>query len=82
MAYVFDKVNRRILFFLNGEPALMFTSITPVANINTSGIFSIGGYNDGFYNMNAQLGYLKTFNTFLDATQVRADYNASRSRFD
>ncbi len=81
VAYVFDKTNRRILFFLNGEPANVETSITTVASINTSGTFSVGGYNDGFYTMNAQLGYVKAFTSLLDATQIRADYNNSRSRF-
>jgi hypothetical protein len=88
VAYVFDKINRRILFFFNGEPAAMGSPISnvnandaPVSGINTNGTFYIGGYKGGSYTMNAQLGYLKTFNTLLDATQIRADYTNSRARF-
>ena len=80
-AYVFDKTNQKVVFFLNGVPVTMTTDVTTVANINTNAAFNIGGYIGGFYTMNAQLGYLKVYNTLLDATQVYADYNASKSRF-
>lgn len=80
-AYVFDKTNQKVVFFLNGVPVTMTTDVTTVANINTNAEFNIGGYIGGFYTMNAQLGYLKVYNTLLDATQVYADYNASKSRF-
>ena len=79
VGYVFDKVNRTVIFFLNGVPVDMLTTITPVANINTSAEFNIGGFRDGTYTMNAQLGYIKVFNTLLNATQIYADYNTSRS---
>lgn len=80
-AYVFDKTNQKVVFFLNGVPVTMTTDVTTVANINTNAAFNIGGYIGGFYTMNAQLGYLKVYNTLLDATQIYADYNASKSRF-
>jgi hypothetical protein len=81
LAYVFDKTNQRIIMFLNGVPTIMSTDTITVANINTNAQAYIGGYAGGSFTMNAQLGYLKTFNTLLDATQVLADYNASRARF-
>lgn len=80
-AYVFDKTNQRIVLFRNGVPTIMSSDTITVANINTSAAAYIGGYAGGSYTMNARLGYLKVFNTKLDATQVQADYNASRSRF-
>lgn len=81
VGYVFDKVNQKIIFFLNGQPTLVATDVTTVANINTNAAFNIGGYIGGSYTMNAQLGYIKIFNTLLDATQIEADYSNSAGRF-
>lgn len=81
VAYVFDQANRRVIFYRNGLPVDMQTSITPVANINVSAAFNIGGYRDGFYNMNAQLASIKVYNTLLNAAQIRADYDSTQARF-
>jgi hypothetical protein len=81
VGYVFDKMKQKAIFFLNGLPVNVAT-IETVANIKTSdNAFSIGSYLGGSYAMNARLGYIKVFNTLLDATQMYADYNNSKSRF-
>jgi hypothetical protein len=82
LAYVFDKTNRQIIFFLNGLPVDMGSSISTVADIDTDNVaFRIGSFTDGFYRMNARLGYLKMFNSELSAGDILADYNTTRSRF-
>jgi hypothetical protein len=81
VAYVFDRTNQKVIFFLNGQPTLAASDVTTVANINTNAAFNIGGYMGGSYTMNAQLGYIKIFNSLLDATQVEADYTNSAARF-
>jgi hypothetical protein len=81
IGYVFDKTNQKVIFFLNGQPTLVSTDVTTVANINTNAAFNIGGYIGGSYTMNAQLGYIKIFNSILNATQIEADYTASAARF-
>jgi hypothetical protein len=81
VAYVFDKTTRKIAFFRNGEPVAVGSDVTTVENINTSAPFAIGGYSGGSYTMDAQLGSIKIYNGLLDATQVRADYNATLARF-
>ena len=81
IGYVFDQVNRRIIFFKNGIPVDMMSSIEPVANIGTNQPFNIGGYIGGSYTMNANLGYIKVFNTLLNASQILDDYNNTKAQF-
>jgi hypothetical protein len=82
IAYVIDKTNRRVLFFLNGVPVDMGSSVTTTSNFGTNNAaFRIGTFTDGSYGMNAQLGYLRVFNSLLDATQIYADYDNSKTRF-
>jgi hypothetical protein len=81
IGYIFDKVNRTVVFFKNGVPVDMATSITPVANIGTNQAFNIGGYIGGSYTMNANLGYIKVFNTLLSASEILSDYNNTKSQF-
>jgi hypothetical protein len=81
VGYVFDQANRRVIFFKNGAPVDMLSSIEPVANIGTNQAFNIGGYIGGSYTMNAQLGYIKVFNTLLNAAQIMDDYNNTKAQF-
>ena len=81
IGYVFDQANRIVIFFKNGVPIDMLTSVTPVANIGTNQAFNIGGYIGGSYTMNANLGYIKVFNTLLNASQILDDYNNTKSQF-
>lgn len=81
VGYVFDKTARKIVFFLNGVPVAVGSDVTTVENINTNAAFAIGGYSGGSYTMNAQLGSIKIYDALLDATQVRADYDATVARF-
>lgn len=81
IGYVFDQANRRIIIFKNGIPVDMMSSIEPVANIGTNQAFNIGGYINGTYTMNANLGYIKVFNTLLNASEVLSDFNNTKSQF-
>lgn len=81
IAYVFNKTNNIILFYKNGIPVSM-TDISTVNNIPTvSSTFMIGGATNFNNLMNARLGYLRVFNTELNAANVFADFNGSRSQF-
>jgi hypothetical protein len=81
IGYVFDKTTGKVVFFYNGIPVSVGSDVTTVANINTNAAFNIGGYIGGLYTMNAQLGYIKIYNNLLDATQMDAEYNSTKSRF-
>ncbi len=60
----------------------MGSSVTTTLNFGTNNAaFRIGTFTDGSYGMNAQLGYLRVFNGLLDATQIYADYDNSKTRF-
>ena len=80
LGYVYDKVDRRIIFFLNGVPTTVI-EISVVANVNTNAAVNVGGYSGGSYTMNAKLGYIHIFDTLLNSTQIYNDFNASKSRF-
>jgi hypothetical protein len=82
LSYVFDKVNRRILFYRNGMPVNTANIQTGVDIDTNNPIFLIGAYVGGSYGMNAQLGLIKIYNTALNAAQVLADYNSTKSDFD
>jgi len=81
LVYVLDVPNRAALFFLNGLPVPYGYGAT-VANVTMAGrAFNIGAYSGGGFTPRTELGYLKVFNTVLDATQILADYNDSKASF-
>jgi hypothetical protein len=81
LTYAFDKTNQRIIFYRNGVP-VDTADISTVAGVVTStGSFNIGSYVGGSYAMDAQLGFLKVFNSVLNAGQVLADFNATKATF-
>ena len=81
LTYVLDVPNQAALFFLNGQPIVNGYGAT-VANVTMAGrAFNIGAYTGGGFTPKTQLGYLKVFNSVLDATQVLADYNNSKTGF-
>ena len=82
VGYQLDTANNTIIFFYNGVPTLITTDgITP-SPITMAGLpFVIGGLRGGSYTMNAKLGDLKVFNTLLDATQIKAEFDATKTRF-
>ena len=81
LTYAFNKTATRIIFYRNGVP-VDTADISTVAGVVTStGSFNIGSYIGGSYAMNAQLGFLKVFNSVLDAGQVLADFNATKAPF-
>lgn len=81
LTYAFNKTNSRIIFYRNGVP-VNTADINTVAGVVTStASFNIGSYVGGSYAMDAQLGFLKVFNSTLDAGQVLADFNATKATF-
>lgn len=80
ITYIFNKINQTIIFCLNGVPVNM-GAINTESNIGTNQSICIGAFTDNSYFMNAQLGYLKVFSGELNATEVLADYNTTKSRF-
>ncbi len=81
LAYVYDRVNRTVLFFLNGVPANQ-TSVTSIANLGVNNpTFRIGTFTDGSYGMNAKLGSIKVYNTLLTASDIKNDYDNTSARF-
>jgi hypothetical protein len=81
LTYVFDNTNNRVIMYRNGVPVNIADILTQ-AGINTSTTnFNIGSYVGGLYAMDAQLGFLKVFNSVLDAGQVLADFNATKATF-
>jgi hypothetical protein len=81
LAYVLDVPNQAALFFRNGQPVPNGYGAT-VANVTMANrAFNIGAYSGGGFTPKAELGYLKVFDSVLDATQVLADYDNSRASF-
>ena len=81
VAVIFDQSNNASIFLQNGAPVAV-NSITTVTGVIVSATnFNIGAYIGGLYTMKAQLGLLKVFNSSLTASQVYADFNATRSAF-
>jgi hypothetical protein len=82
IAYVFNRINNIVLFYKNGIPVSM-TSISTASDIPTlNSIFVIGGTTNFNNLMNARLGYLRVFNTELNAANVYADFNGTLSQFN
>ena len=82
LSYVFDKVNRRIIFYKNGLPVNTARIETVASIVTNNGPFLIGMYVGQSYGMNAQLGLIKIYNTTLNAAQVLADYDSTKSDFN
>jgi hypothetical protein len=81
ISYVFNKTSAKLIVFLNGVPTTMATSVNTVSNINLNAAFNIGGYAGGSYTMNAQLGSIKVYSGLLTASDILAEYDATKSRF-
>ena len=81
LTYAFNKTATQIIFYRNGVP-VDTADISTVAGVVTStASFNIGSYVGGSYAMDAQLGFLKVFNSVLNAGQVLADFNATKATF-
>ncbi len=81
LSYVFDKVNRRIIFYRNGLPVNTETIQTGVDIATNNSSFYIGAYIGGSYTMNTQLGLINIYNTALNAAQIMSEFNATRNTF-
>jgi Concanavalin A-like lectin/glucanases superfamily/Fibronectin type III domain len=86
LSYVFDNPNNKGVTFVNGLPVASGL-VAIAANTQVSRNYfrigsytAVGGTSNG-QNMNAQFGYLKVFNTLLNAGQILADYNSSKASF-
>lgn len=81
VSVIFDRTNSISLFLVNGLPVSV-AGISTATNVTVNAAnFNIGAYIGGGYAMQAQLGLLKVFNSSLTASQVLADFNATRSVF-
>lgn len=81
LTYTFDQVNNRIIMYRNGVPANIADILTQTNITMSKPSFNIGSYVGGSYEMDAQLGFLKVFNSVLNAGQVLADFNATKATF-
>ena len=81
ISYAFDKTAARIIFYRNGVPADTADISTVAGVVTSTASFNIGSYVGGSYAMDAQLGFLKVFNSVLDAGQVLSDFNITKSTF-
>ena len=81
VAVVFNQASRAAVFLVNGLPVSV-AGIQTATNVTVSRPnFSIGRYVTGGYTMRAQLGRLSVFNSSLNAAEVLADYEATKSTF-
>jgi hypothetical protein len=81
LTYVFDNPNNKGVTFVNGQPVVSgLAAIAANTDVNRTN-FRIGSYTGAGFNMSAQFGYLKVFNSVLNAGQILADYNNSKTSF-
>jgi hypothetical protein len=80
LTWVWDVTNRIMYFYNNGTLITTVNPSAPPSNPNMNQAWDIG-YMKGSYSMNAKLGYLKVWTSLQTATQIQADYNASKARF-
>jgi hypothetical protein len=81
LTYVFDNPSNIGVTFVNAQPvASGLAAIAANTDVNRAN-FRIGSYTPNGQNMNAQFGYLKVFNSVLNAGQIEADYNNSKASF-
>ena len=81
LTYAFDQVNERIIMYRNGVPVNIADILTQTNITMNKPSFNIGSYVGGLYAMDAQLGFLKVFDSVLNAGQVLADFNATKATF-
>lgn len=81
ISLIFDQPNNIAIFLVNGMPVNVNNINTLSAVVVNRPNFNIGAFIGGAYAMRAQLGLLKVFNSSLTASQVLADFNATRSTF-
>jgi hypothetical protein len=86
LTYIFDNPSNKGVTFVNGLPVASGL-VAVAANTDVSRNYfrigsytALGGTSNGQF-MNAQFGYLKVFNTLLDAGQILADYDNSKASF-
>ena len=81
LTVIFNQSTRTSVFLVNGLPVNVGSITTATTMSVNQANFNIGAYIGGSYTMNAQLGLLTVFNVPLTASQVLADFNATKSAF-
>lgn len=84
LTYILDITNQLVFFLKNGVPATTASYSTNqiLPNVGTNNpSFRIGTFTDGFYGMNAELGYLKVFSGIPSVADIAADFQATRAAF-
>jgi hypothetical protein len=81
LTYVFDNPSNVGVTFVNGLPVASGLAAIAANTEVSRPAFRIGSYTLNNFNMKAELGYLKVFNSVLDAGQILADYDNSKASF-
>lgn len=77
---IFNQSTNSAVFLVNGIP-VNAVRIATATNVTPTGAFNVGAYTEGSFDMRAELGLLKVFNSALTAGQVMADFTATRAAF-
>ena len=84
LSYIIDITNKVIMYLKNGVPvktSSISDNIIP-ANVGTNNAnFNIGAFIGGTYNMLAYMKYIKVYNIASSVSEIKADYDASKSIF-
>jgi len=81
IAVIFNQSTTTAVFLVNGLPVDVY-SIQTATNVDVNrSSFRIGSYVGNTFTAKAQLGLLKVFNSSLTASQVLADFTATKSAF-
>lgn len=81
ICYVFDKINRTIKFYRNGNEVVASGGTDPVANISTNQSWWIGSIGGSSYFMDANLGEFRVYKTLRNSSDILDEYNNTKSRY-
>ena len=84
VTYIIDVTRRVVVFLLNGVPVdtISYSDNITIENFGTTDkAFRIGTFTNGSYSMNAQLGYIKIYNSVLSVADIAKDYEDSKESF-
>ena len=79
LTYVVDFDGQEVSFYRNGEYLVTATGIVSGISYNNLNLFI--GHMNSAYNMDANLGEFKIWNSGLDVNTITAEYNATKSRY-
>jgi hypothetical protein len=77
--YSFTYNRQQAKLYLNGSEVASSNYTLAPYNLTTS--FTIGQYDGGSFNLNGNISIVQLYNRALSATEVRQNYNATKTRF-